>query len=222
MVTKSAKKVSKRLPFGSPKPPFLMPWREKLPLAKTPAGAMFSSHYEGPGPSLFTPKLASGTHCAPGLLFFTLLAPLLVPKLDPRAPQRSPKGAQGAQKEPQSHPRDTSKSLKNRRVTSNEKTSRKEGSGGAPGRENDTKIDQKTTNFSGDRILKKASISSCFLKPFGETIGGTVPKKAFIPSCFHLPIPTASHAGTLRDTQGHRFPRDTLSTIDRTHCPAQR
>jgi len=140
----------------------------------------------------------------------------------PRSSQGSPKGAQGAQKEPQSHPRDTSKSLKNRRVTSNEKTSRKEGSGGAPGRENDTKIDQKTTNFSGDRILKKASISSCFLKPFGETIGGTVPKKAFIPSCFHLPIPTASHAGTLRDTQGHRFPRDTLSTIDRTHCPAQR
>ena len=62
---------------------------------------MFSSHYEGPGPSRFAPKLASGTHCAPGMLFFTLLAPLLAPKWDPRAPQGSPKEPKGAPKPPQ-------------------------------------------------------------------------------------------------------------------------
>ena len=69
-------------------------WRE-WPLTKTSAGAMFSSHCEGPGPSLFAPKLASGTHCAPGALFFTLLALLLAPKRTqgrPRDTKKSPKG----------------------------------------------------------------------------------------------------------------------------------
>ena len=64
---------------------------------------MFSSHYEGLGPSLFNPKLASGTHSAPGMLFFTLLAPILAPKWDPRAPQGSPKEPKGAPKPPQGH-----------------------------------------------------------------------------------------------------------------------
>ena len=64
---------------------------------------MFSSHYEGLGPSLFAPKIASGAHRAPGTLFFTLLAPLLAPKWDPRAPQGSPKEPKGAPKPPQGH-----------------------------------------------------------------------------------------------------------------------
>ena len=100
---------------------------------------MFSSHYEGLGPSLFTPELASGTHCAPGMLFFTLWAPLLAPKWDPRAPQGSPKEPKGAPKPPQGH----LKSIKN--LTWDPTWAPKGGqeAPGVPpgGRENDTKID---------------------------------------------------------------------------------
>ncbi len=71
---------------------------------------MFSSHYEGRGPSIFAPKIASGTHCAPGPLFFTLLAPLSAPKWDPRTPQGSPKEPKGAPKPPQGHLKSIKKS----------------------------------------------------------------------------------------------------------------
>ena len=80
------------------------------PLAKTSAGAMFSSHYEGPGLSLFTHKIASGTHCAPGALFFTLLAPLLAPKWNPRPPKGDQKSPKGVPKPPRGH----LKSIRNR------------------------------------------------------------------------------------------------------------
>ena len=87
-------------------------WRE-WPLAKTSAGPMFSSHYRGLGPSLFSPKIASGTHCAPGTLFFTLLAPLLAPKWDPRAPKGAQNNLKGVPKTPPGH----LKSIKNRPLT---------------------------------------------------------------------------------------------------------
>ena len=75
-VAKRCPKGAQKLTFRSPKHHFWVPnWRE-WPLVKTLAGAMFSSHYEGPGPSLFAPKIDSGTQCAPETLFFTLLCPL--------------------------------------------------------------------------------------------------------------------------------------------------
>ena len=107
---KGVQKGAQKLTFRSPKRHFWEPkWRE-WPFAKTPAGAMFSSHYEGPGPSLFAPKIASGTRCALETLFFPLLCPLWAAKWGPRSakwnPSR-PKGAQRAQKEPQILPRDS-------------------------------------------------------------------------------------------------------------------
>ena len=101
-VPKRCQKGAQKLTFRSPARHFWVPPRREWPLVKTSAGAMFSSHYEGPGPSLFAPKIDSGTQCAPEGLFFTLLCPLLVPK----CLQRRPKGAQRAPKEPQSLPRD--------------------------------------------------------------------------------------------------------------------
>ena len=86
-VPRMCKKETQKLTFGSQKRDVYVRNLREWPLAKTSAGAMFSSHYEGPGPSLFTPKLASGTHCALGTLFFTLLAPLLAPKWSPRPPK---------------------------------------------------------------------------------------------------------------------------------------
>ena len=93
----------KRCPKGSPKRHLWEPnWRE-WPLAKTPAGPMFSSHSEGPGSSLFAPKIASGTRCALETFFFRLLCPLWAAKWgprsakwNPRSPQGSPKGPKGA------------------------------------------------------------------------------------------------------------------------------
>ena len=107
---KGVQKGAQRLTFRSPKRHFWEPnWRE-WPLAKTPAGAMFSSHYEGPGPSLFAPKIASGTRCALETLFFPLLCPLWAAKWGPRSakwgprsPQGSPKGPKGAPKPPPGH-----------------------------------------------------------------------------------------------------------------------
>ena len=75
-VPKRCKKGAQKLTFRSPKRHFWVPPRREWPLVKTSAGAMFSSHYEGPGPSLFAPKIDSGTQCAPEGLFFTLLCPI--------------------------------------------------------------------------------------------------------------------------------------------------
>ena len=75
-VPKRCQKGAQKLTFRSPKGHFWVPSRREWSLAKTLAGAMFSSHYEGPGPSLFAPKIASGTHCAPETLLFPLLCPL--------------------------------------------------------------------------------------------------------------------------------------------------
>ena len=103
-VPKRCPKGAQKLTFRNPKRHFWVPnWRE-WPLVKTSAGAMFSSHYEGPGPSLFAPKIDSRTHCAPGALFFTLLAPLWAPKWSPRSPPGSPKDPKGAPKPPQGRP----------------------------------------------------------------------------------------------------------------------
>ena len=77
--------------------------KREWPLAETSAGAMSSSHYEGPGPSLFAPKLALGTHCAPGKLFFTLLAALLVPKRLQGRPRDIKKNPKGLPKPPRGH-----------------------------------------------------------------------------------------------------------------------
>ena len=79
-VPKKCQKGAQKLTFRSPKRHFWEPNRREWPLAKTPAGAMFSSHYEGPGLSLFAPKIASGTRCALETLFFPLLCPLWAPK----------------------------------------------------------------------------------------------------------------------------------------------
>jgi hypothetical protein len=109
-VLKKCKKSCQKLTFGSQKRDvYVRNWRE-WPLAKTSAGAMFSSHYEGPGPSFFAPKLASGTHCAPGTLFFTLLGPLLAPKRIQGRPRDTKKSAKHLPKPPRGH----LKSIRNR------------------------------------------------------------------------------------------------------------
>ena len=48
---------------------------------------------------------------------------------------------------------------------------------GTPGKENDTKIEEKTINFDAEDMQKKASIPLCFSTVLGGKIGGTVPKK---------------------------------------------
>ena len=48
---------------------------------------------------------------------------------------------------------------------------------GALGKENDTKIEEKTINFDAEDMQKKASIPLCFSTVLGRKIGGTVPKK---------------------------------------------
>ena len=45
------------------------------------------------------------------------------------------------------------------------------------GKENDTKIEEKTINFDAEDMQKKASIPLCFSTVLGGKIGGTVPKK---------------------------------------------
>ena len=121
---------------------------------KTSAGAMFSSHYEGLGHSLFTPKLASGTHCAPGTLFFILLAPLLVSKElqgRPRDIKQTPKGLPKL-------PGDTQNLLE---IDVGLHLGIQRGPGisrGTPGTENDTQIDEKT--------IKKCQHSALFFLHF--------------------------------------------------------
>ena len=104
-VPKECQKGAQKLAFRSPKRHFWEPNRREWPLAKTQAEAMFSSHYEGPGPSLFAPKIASGTRCALETLFFRLLCPLWAPKWGPRSSQGSPKGPKGAPKAPPGTPK---------------------------------------------------------------------------------------------------------------------
>ena len=48
---------------------------------------------------------------------------------------------------------------------------------GTPGKENDTKIEEKTINFDAEDMQKKASIPLCFSTVLGGKIGGAVPKK---------------------------------------------
>ena len=108
--SKSAKKTCQKLTFGSQKRHVYVRNLREWSFAKTSAGAMFSSHYEGPGPSPFTPKLASGTHCAPGTLFFTLLDVFLAPTCDPRPPKGDKKCPKGLPKPPRGHV----KSIRNR------------------------------------------------------------------------------------------------------------
>ncbi len=80
-------KGGQKLTFRSPNPHIWVPkWRE-WPLAKTSAGAMFTSHNEGPGPSIFAPGIALGAHHAPGGLFSTLWALLWVPGWAPGRPK---------------------------------------------------------------------------------------------------------------------------------------
>ncbi len=105
-VPKRCQQGAQKLTFRSLKRHCWEPNRREWPLVKTSAGAMFSSHYEGPGPSLFAPKIDSGTHCAPGVFFFHTFVSTFGPQMPPKAPQGSPKGAQRGQKEPQSVPRD--------------------------------------------------------------------------------------------------------------------
>ena len=112
-VLKKCKKSCQNHNFGSQKRDVYVRNLREWPLAKTSARAMFSSHYEGPGPSLFTPKLASGTHCAPGTLFFKLLAPLLAPKRTQGRPRDTKKSPKAIPKPPRRH----SKSMRNRRGT---------------------------------------------------------------------------------------------------------
>ena len=73
---KRCQKGGQKGTFRSLKRHFWVPKRREWSLVKTSAGAMFSSHSEGPGPSLFAPEIDSGTHCAPEALFFTLLCPI--------------------------------------------------------------------------------------------------------------------------------------------------
>jgi len=97
-------KGAQKLTFRSPERHLWVPnWREWL-LVKNQAGAMFSSHYEGPGPSLFAPKSDSGTHCAPECSFSHFCVHFgspNVPKGAPREPQGSPKEPKGAPKPPE-------------------------------------------------------------------------------------------------------------------------
>ena len=48
------------------------------------------------------------------------------------------------------------------------------GSGGALGRENDTKITEKTNNFDAEDVQKKASIPPCLFTFVGDKTSGTV------------------------------------------------
>ena len=102
---------------------------------------MFSSHYEGPGPSIFAPKIDSGTHCAPGVLFFTLLSTLLVPKCvqsRPKGGPREPKGPKRSSKASPGMPKNLQKIDLGPHLGAQGSPG---GSRGTPGRENDTKID---------------------------------------------------------------------------------
>ena len=133
---KGVQKGAQKLTFRSPKRHFWEPkWRE-WPFAKTPAGAMFSSHYEGPGPSLFAPKIVSGTRCALETFFFRLLCPLWSAKWGPRSAKWNPRSPQGSQKGPKGAPNPS----QNRSGAPSVKKSGPGGSRGALGKENDTKI----------------------------------------------------------------------------------
>ena len=170
---------------------------------------MFSSHYEGLGPSLFTPKLASGTHCAPGLLFFTLLAPLLAPKWDPRAPQGSPKEPKGAPKPPQGHLKSITNSTWHPTWAPK---GGQEATGVPPGGKMTPKSTKKTKNTT--------SISSCFLHTLGETNGGTVQKKGEHSVLFltHFWCENWRHSPTL-DKTFCRTESHSHGVLTRSQCP---
>ena len=141
---------------------------------------MFSSHYEGPGPSLFAPKIVSGTRCALETFFFRLLCPLWAAKWGPRSAKWNPRSPQGNQKGPKGAPNPSPGLLKIRKNRSGAPSLKKSGPGGsrgALGKENDTKIEEKTINFDAEDMQKKASIPLCFSTVLGGKIGGTVPKK---------------------------------------------
>ena len=157
-VPRRCKKEAQKLIFGSQKREFYVRNLREWPLAKTSAGAMFSSHYEGPGPSLFASKLASGTHCAPGALFFILLALLLAPKITQGRPRDTKKSSKALSKRPRGHV----KSIRNRPGTPPWYSKGPGKLQGYPGTENDAQIDEKT--------IKNASIPVCFLNIFGATL----------------------------------------------------
>ena len=146
---------AKKLTFRSLKCHFGVPHRREWPLVKTSAGAMFSSHYEGPGPSLFAPKIDSGTHSAPGVLFFTLLSPLLVPKWNPKAPQGSPKEPTRDPKPPQGHLKSIKKSTKDPTWAPR---GAREAPRGTPGKENEPKSTKKHDFFTAPRHDKIAQV----------------------------------------------------------------
>ena len=89
------------------------------------------------------------------------------PKVAPRVPKGSERGPRAFPGTPKNH----SKIVPG---TPSGKKGSPRGSRGAPGRENDTKIVEKTTHFDTEAMQKKASIPPCFSTVLGVKTGGTV------------------------------------------------
>jgi hypothetical protein len=108
--TRNAKGAQK-VTFSTQKRDFSVLYRRELSYARTIVFTMFYSHCTGPGSSLFALKIAWGTHCAPGPVFFALLCPLWASKWSPRTPQGSAKSPTGFPKPPQGRLKSIKKSI---------------------------------------------------------------------------------------------------------------
>ena len=91
-----------------------------------------------------------------------------VGKVEPKVAPREPKGPK---RSPKSFPGTPKNHLKNRSGAPSVKKSGPGGSRGALGKENDTKIEEKTINFDVEDMQKKASIPLCFSTVLGGKIG---------------------------------------------------
>ena len=97
----------------------------------------------------------------------------------PQEVSRRPRTLQGLEVGANLAPRGVPKSIQNRSKSElgSLQNPRPHPPRGAPGKENDTKIEEKTINFDAEDMQKKASIPLCFSTVLGRKIGGTVPKK---------------------------------------------
>ena len=93
----------------------------------------------------------------------------------PQEVSRRPRTLQGLEVGANLAPRGVPKSIQNR--SKSKLGSLQDPPRRALGKENDTKLEEKTINFDAEDMQKKASIPLCFSTVLGGKIGGTVPKK---------------------------------------------
>ena len=164
-VLKKCKKSCQKLTFGSQKRDvYVRNWRE-WPLAKTLAGAMFSSHLKVRAPPFLLRNSPRERTAHRERSFSHFWISFWRPRATQGRPRDTEKSPKGLPKPPRGH-------LKSSEIDVGPHLGIQMGPGrsrGTPGTANDSQIDEKT--------IKNNSIPHCFFNIFGATLGNTVPQK---------------------------------------------